>query len=166
MIPKLNKLLLPILATLTFASSSWALPEDSQQEIQITSDSASLDKVQGIIIYTGNVKMNQGTLKIQADQITLTRDHDGLQKVVALGKPAQYEQIISEQEGKTQASGETIIYHAATEELVLIKEASLEKQGNLFSGEKIVYLINEQRIKADSQVHMVIQPRKEKDSNE
>ncbi len=158
MILKRNKLLL---AVLLLPLLSWALPEDSQQEIQITSDSASLDKIQGLIIYTGNVNMTQGTLNIKADKITLTRDSDGLQKIKALGNPAHYEQIISLQEGKTQASGNTIIYHAASEELVLIENAELEKQGNLFSGEKIVYLISEQRIKADSQVTMVIQPKQE-----
>ena len=160
MILKRNKLLL---AALLLPLISWALPEDSQQEIQITSDSASLDKIQGLIVYTGNVSMTQGTLNIKADKITLTRNSEGLQKIKALGNPAHYEQVISLQEGKTQASGNTIIYHAASEELVLIKNAELEKQGNLFSGEKIVYLISEQRIKADSQVHMVIQPKQEKD---
>lgn len=163
MILKKNKWVLPLLAILSLPTLSWALPEDSQQEIQISSDSASLDKVQGLIIYTGNVKMKQGTLNIQADKIILTRNNDGLQKIKALGKPAHYEQVISLQEGKTQASGNTIIYHAASEELVLIDDAELEKQGNLFSGEKIVYLISEQRIKADSQVIMVIQPKQDQE---
>ena len=163
MILKQNKWVLPLLAILSLPTLSWALPEDSQQEIQISSDSASLDKIQGLIIYTGNVKMTQGTLNIQADKIILTRNNDGLQKVKALGNPAHYEQVISLKEGKTQASGNTIIYHAASEELVLIDNAELEKQGNLFSGEKIVYLISEQRIKADSQVIMVIQPQKEQE---
>lgn len=163
MILKKNKWVLPLLAILSLPTLSWALPEDSQQEIQISSDSASLDKVQGLIIYTGNVKMKQGTLNIQADKIILTRNNDGLQKIKALGNPAHYEQVISLQEGKTQASGNTIIYHAASEELVLIDDAELEKQGNLFSGEKIVYLISEQRIKADSQVIMVIQPKQDQE---
>jgi lipopolysaccharide export system protein LptA len=163
MILKLNKWLLPLGALFLFSQYSFALPEDSQQEIQITSDSASLDKTQGLIIYTGNVKMVQGTLKIQADKITLTRNKQGLKKVEASGQPAHYEQVISVEEGKTHASGNTIIYHAASEELVLIDNAELEKQGNLFSGDKIVYLINEQRIKADSKVIMVIQPKQEQD---
>ena len=63
-----------MLVLILISSVSWALPEDSQQEIQITSDSASLDKVQGLIIYSGNVNMTQGTLKIQADKIILTRN--------------------------------------------------------------------------------------------
>ncbi len=161
--------LFSLLLMLGSSHSSFALPEDSQQEIRIASDSAFMDKIQGQLVYSGNVEMIQGTLNIQADRITLIRNDDGLQKVIAEGKPARYEQTIIANEGTTQAYGDTIIFHTANEELTLLKNAGLEKQGNVFAGEKIVYLMKEQRIKADSQasderIHMVIQPKKEQDS--
>ncbi len=159
---------LSLLILLSLSNASIALPEDSQQEIRIASDSAFMDKLQGQLVYTGHVEMNQGTLNIQADRITLIRDDDGLQKVIAEGKPARYEQVIIADEGKTHAYGDTIIFHTNNEELILLKNAGLEKQGNVFSGEKIVYLMKEQRIKADSQaadnrIRMVIQPKQEKE---
>lgn len=151
--------------SLFLSVSILALPSDGQQEIHITSDSAFLDKQQGRLVYSGNVEMKQGSLSIQADRITLVRTELGLQKVIALGKPAHYEQVLSVAGGKTQAYGETIIYSTQNEELTLLVNAGLKKQGNLFSGEKIVYLIKEQRVKADShsqdgRIHMVIQPKK------
>ncbi len=160
---------LSLLMLLSISNSGFALPEDSQQEIRIASDSAFMDKLQGQLVYTGNVEMIQGTLNIQADRITLIRNDDGLQKVIAEGKPARYEQTIIANEGKTQAYGETIIFHTSNEELILLKNAGLEKQGNVFAGEKIVYLMKEQRIKADSQasdsrIRMVIQPKQEKEA--
>ncbi len=160
---------LSLLILLSIWNSGFALPEDSQQEIRIASDSAFMDKLQGQLVYTGHVEMIQGTLNIQADRITLIRNDDGLQKVVAEGKPARYEQTIVADEGKTQAYGDTIIFHTNNEELILLKNAGLEKQGNVFAGEKIVYLMKEQRIKADSQasdnrIRMVIQPKQEKET--
>ncbi len=157
---------LSLLILLGLCHGSYALPEDTQQEIRIASDSAFLDKPQGQLIYSGHVEMTQGTLNIRADRITLIRNEQGLQKVIAEGKPARYEQVITADEGKTQAYGETIIFHTGKEQLTLLKNAGLEKQGNLFAGEKIVYLMQEQRIKADSQtsdsrIHMVIQPQQE-----
>lgn len=144
------------------------LPEDSEKEIHIASDFASLDKPQGELIYSGNVELTQGTLNIQADKVIIHRNDAGLQKVVAEGKPARFEQVLKANEGKTQAYGETIIYHTSIEELTLLKNAGLKKQGNEFAGEKIVYLINEQRVKADSpqpeeRIRMVIQPQKNKE---
>ncbi len=151
--------------SLFLSANIFALPSDSQQEIHIISDSAFLDKPQGRLVYSGNVEMKQGSLNIQADRITLVRTESGLQKIIALGKPAHYEQVLSVTDGKTQAYGETIIYSTQNEELTLLVNAGLEKQGNLFSGEKIVYLIKEQRVKADSssqdsRIHMIIQPKK------
>jgi lipopolysaccharide transport protein LptA len=54
-----------------------------------------------------------------------------------------------------------------SDELTLLTNAGLEKQGNVFTGDKIVYLINQQRVKADSvqedRVRMVIQPKTDKE---
>lgn len=143
-----------------------ALPEDTQQEIRISSDKASLDREKGLIIYTGNVKMQQGTLSIEADKVTLIRNAQGLQKVTASGQPAKYEQILSENEDKTHAYGNTIIYRTDIEKLTLIENAGLKKSGNLFTGERIVYSIKDQQVQADGQsqeksdgrIKMVIQP--------
>jgi lipopolysaccharide export system protein LptA len=161
-----------VLITLFFvfiSLNSWSLPDDSEQEIHIASDTASLDKIKGEIIYAGNVKMQQGSLNIEAQKVTLIRTVDGLQKIIAQGNPARYEQMLNENEGKTIAYGETIIYNTKIDQLTLLVNAGLEKQGNVFSGEKIVYLINEQRVKAEStepqeRIRMVIQPKKDKES--
>jgi lipopolysaccharide export system protein LptA len=163
-----SNILITLVLVLT-CTSSWALPDDSKQEIRIASDSASLDKIKGEIIYTGNVKMQQGSLNIEAQKITLIRTIDGLQKIIAEGNPAHYEQTLNANEGKTLAYGETIIYNTKIEQLTLLNNAGLEKQGNVFSGEKIVYLIKEQRVKAESpeqqnRIRMVIQPKKDKES--
>ena len=162
------------LISCTFAaalfSTSWSLglPEDSEKEIHIASDTASLDKPQGELVYSGNVELTQGTLNITADKVTIHRNENGLQKVIALGKPARFEQVLSANEGKTKAFGETIIYQTTNEELTLLTNAGLEKQGNEFSGEKIIYLIKEQRVKANSpqpeeRIRMVIQPKQNKE---
>jgi len=159
-----------VLTALFFISfNSWALPDDSKQEIHIASDAASLDKTKGEIIYTGNVKMQQGSLHIQAQKVTLIRTQDGLKEIIAEGDPARYEQVLRNNEGKTLAYGKTIIYDTKAEQLTLLNDAGLEKQGNVFSGEKIVYLIKEQRVQAESpeqknRIRMVIQPKKDKES--
>jgi lipopolysaccharide export system protein LptA len=166
--PTLINIISLALAIFTLSSVSHSLPEDSEKEIFIASDSASLDKPQGELIYLGNVELTQGTLNIQADKVTILRNENGLEKVIANGKPARFEQVLSANEDKTQAFGETIIYHTSIKELTLLKNAGLKKQGNEFSGEKIVYLIQEQRVKADSpqpeeRIRMVIQPKMNKE---
>lgn len=152
---------------LILSGASLALPSDSEQEISIASDQASLSKQKGELIYTGNVELIQGSLVIQADKVTLIKNNQGMQKLIAKGNPARYQQLLSENEDKTHAYGDTIIYNVINDELTLLENAGLEKQGNVFAGEKIVYLIKEQRVKADStqqdRVRMVIQPKADKE---
>jgi len=170
MIQLYAKLTLMVTVLLT-ALSALALPEDSQQPIHVASDKAFIDRPGGTLVYTGNVKMNQGTLRIEADKITITQNDDGLQKVVAEGKPARYEQVINPKQDKTHAFGETIIYETYKDQLTLLVNAGLTKQGNEFKGEKIVYLIEQQKVKAESpkqdeRIRMVIQPKKNGEKQE
>ena len=167
MFNKFKSVLTIFTVAMSLTLNSYALPSDSEQEISIASDTASLNKLQGELIYSGNVELIQGSLIIQADKVTLIRNEKGMQQLIANGKPARYEQVLSTNEGKTHAYGETIIYNVMNDELTLIKNAGLKKQGNVFAGEKIVYLIKEQRVKADStkqdRVRMVIQPKTDKE---
>ncbi|MFT7108677.1 MAG: lipopolysaccharide export system protein LptA [Psychrobacter glaciei] len=144
-----------------------ALPDDSEQEITISSDTAALDKLEGKLVYTGNVALQQGSLSIKADEITLVKTDSGVREFIATGKPARYQQQLNLNEDKTSAYGETLIYNLQSDELTLLTNAGLEKQGNVFTGDKIVYLINQQRVKADSvqedRVRMVIQPKTDKE---
>jgi lipopolysaccharide export system protein LptA len=154
-----------VLASLSMQAQ--ALPDDSEQEITISSDTAALDKLKGKLVYTGNVELKQGSMLINADEITLVKTDSGVREFVAVGKPAKYEQQLNANEDKTIAYGERLVYNLQSDELTLLKNAGLKKQGNVFTGDKIIYLINQQRVKADSaqeeRVRMVIQPKTDKE---
>jgi len=53
-----------------FSGTVLALPDDREQPIRITADQALRDEKQGFTEYTGNVRMDQGSLHIEADKIT------------------------------------------------------------------------------------------------
>jgi len=56
-----------LLAGLLPAGASLALPDDRDQPIRITADTAIRDEKQGFTVYTGNVHMIQGSLDILAN---------------------------------------------------------------------------------------------------
>ena len=75
-----------LLAGLLPAGASFALPEDRDQPIQITADTAIRDEKQGVTVYTGNVHMIQGSLDIVADTITIFHETAQADKIAAEGK--------------------------------------------------------------------------------
>lgn len=148
---------------------SYSLESDADAEMTIQSDHAEFDRMTGIAVYTGRVILEQGTLLIRADKITLYSDEDQkLTKSVAIGKPAHYQQLMEGDEGPTEAEGQTITYLAEEKIITLLKDALLEQEGNSFSGSKIIYDIRNENIKAtgvnenqpNGRVKMTIQPAK------
>ena len=132
---KINWLLL----ILMFSPLVSALPEDWQQQLEIESDTAELDRKSGIVVYRGNVQLQQGTLSITADSILLMFNGDTLEQVVAEGNPAQYSQQVVADKPATEAQAKRIEYLAAKRELRFRGSAQLQQENNEFSGELIRY---------------------------
>lgn len=130
--------------SLFFYSSSNALPEDFEQEATILADSAQFDRKQGIVIYTGNVEFTQGTLRIDSDKLTVYGNDEQMEKAIAEGTPARYQQQIQADSPLTHAQALTIEYYAEQQQALLIGQAVLSQEGNEMTGERIHYdMVNE-----------------------
>lgn len=166
---------LPLLLCLGSALGSagaWALPSDRDQPIRVQADSAELDDKQGVAVYRGGVVITQGTLKITGDTVTITQDANGdIDVFTSVGKPAYYEQKPAADKDIVKAYGMTIQYYASNERIVLIDQAKVIQQGNVFEGEKIVYDTQRQIVNAGRatgsnvstprpRIDMILQPRK------
>lgn len=164
-----------ILCLLTVSAATQALQEDWQQEMTILSDRAEIDRRAGTVIYEGKVVLTQGTLRIEADRLLILQNDDTLEKAVAEGNPAQYQQQIEPGKPVTHAHGNRIDYYTGERRITLRGEAELSQDGNLFSGELITYDMATETVKAsgnkatsgqigektaDGRIRVVIQPQK------
>ncbi len=117
-----------------------ALPSDRLQETRASAESVVFDQKQGIATYTGAVKVQQGSLLVTADSIIIETNTDGsVKKMVATGKPAQFQQQPEEDQGIITASATSITYTPDKKHLLLIENASLEQDGAVMSGPRIDY---------------------------
>lgn len=145
-----------------------ALPEDRNQPIYIQSDRAERDERKGTTVYTGDVEIDQGSLHISADRVTIAMDGDQVTRIDAIGAPAKMHQKPSPEREPVYARATTIQYDVAREILTLIEKAAVTQEGSTVKGERIEYFVQEQRVKASSgsaesgasRVQMVIQPRR------
>ncbi len=147
-----------------------ALPGDRDQPIKIAADSAELNEREGIAVYVGKVQMQQGSMQIEADKVTLYSDDSGIRRVIAIGKPAHYNHRRVASEPITHAYGDRIEYDVNKGQVVLTRNAVLVQDGDTFSGNTIFYdqkqgLVNAQSDseKGSQRVQMVIQPKKKQD---
>lgn len=148
-----------------------ALPDDANQPIRIQANTGTLDDRQNTAVYSGNVIITQGSLRLTGNQVTLTTDKAGdISKIVAIGTPATYRQTPAVGDQPIDARALTIEYHAAADKIVLIDKAFLEQAGNTFQGQRISYDIQRQVVDAGKaageggaapeRIEILIQPRK------
>lgn len=153
------------LLALANSSPSYALASDREQPIYIESDSAERDDKKGITIYQGKVKMDQGSMRIVADKITIHSVDNRVHMIVATGNPARYQQKPSPDKQLVVAEGGTIRYEIDPERLELLKNASIKQEGTTMTGDRIDYNITESLVKAagsnrssNQRIKMVIPP--------
>ena len=114
--------LLPLLLALAASTTGvGAVTTDREQPVQVDADSANLDDQRRIATYWGNVVIQQGSLRITGDMVTMyfTESYD-LSKLDAEGKPARFQQQLDD--GTSQEG------HAERIEYSLADSANLDDQ--------------------------------------
>jgi lipopolysaccharide export system protein LptA len=139
-----------LLLTLLGTGHAVALPDDQAQPIHITADQALRDEKQGVTVYSGNVHLNQGTLRIDADKLTIYHMSEELDQVIAEGSPATLQQQPDAEGGPVNARAHIITYYRKEDRVHLQREAHIERDGSIVTGDSIDYYITEQLVKADS----------------
>ena len=158
-----------LLVTLGVSAQPYALESDLDEPVTFTSDSFELDEQKGTTTYFGEVVVERGSMKINADTVTVyysTEDDEGsVTKIVAKGKPASYEQKPNEEEDVIVARANTLEYSFKDESLHLIDQASLKQGGTSLTGNRIDYDARRSVVKAGGsldrkeRVRMVIPPK-------
>lgn len=133
------KMLLAV-AGIGMALSAHALPSDANQPIRLLADKATYSERTGVTNYLGNVIIEQGTLKITADNITLNLDDKrSIKTAVATGRPATMQQVVTQEKGLAKGQANKIDYNAVTGIITLTGNAKLTQAGASFSGNTIRY---------------------------
>ena len=152
---------------ITFANHTWALPEDSQQPINIQSDRAAqkvLKDGSERTEYSGKVVMTQGSMKINGEHVTIHSKDRKVVRIVAVGKPARFQQQSDPSKSPMKAKAENIRYQLSKDTIVLANGAQIKQDGNVVSGERIEYNIASEKVNAtrgadsSTRVHVVLEP--------
>lgn len=133
------------------ASHAFALDSDARQPINISADQLQIDDRTGVAVYTGQVHMEQGSMKLDADRVEITRGSGGgVSRVNATGKRAYIEQKPAPNDPVAKGWGNTIIYHADTRRVELIGNAELHQAKDTFTGGYVEYFLDRRQVNARS----------------
>jgi lipopolysaccharide export system protein LptA len=142
-------LILAALGLVATLSPAWALKDDDKQPMRIEADQVELDEAKSTSVYVGKVQVNQGSMRLTADHVTVYHHDDRRVKyIIALGQPATYKQLLDGEQGEVQAFAKRMDYDAVKDELVLTEEALLIQGADRLSSERIVYDRARERMRA------------------
>ena len=134
----------------------------------IEADRAELDDAKGISIYRGNVKVTQGTLVLTGEVMTVYNKGDDVDKVIMEGQPATYRQRPDNKDQDVRAKALRMEYYTDPEQIILLRQAEVEQQGDLLRSERIEYDVAKDQVNAgtdqpDERVRITIQPKASKE---
>ncbi len=136
-----------------------------EEPIVLEADKAEIDDKKGVSVYTGSVKLTRGVLTVLADTLTVYRNKQELQKIIAVGAPVHLHQAASATTKETRAEGRRAEYDPKSGDVLLLENAVLQQDRNEFSGNEIRYNVNSEFVNAtkgaaaDQRVRVVIHPK-------
>ncbi len=126
-----------------------AIPSDRQQPITLVADRATFNERSGVTTYTGNVIIEQGTMKLQANSIVANlNSKKEISTITANGSPARFQQKIDTNKGLAKGQAQKIVYNADTGIITLTGNALLEQDGASIRGNTLRYSMNKGDIEA------------------
>ena len=131
------------------AAPAAALSTDSGEPIAIEADRAERDDARRVTIYRGNVIIDQGSLRITGDTVTIHFDARGdVTKIVSVGAPAHFRQLPDGDTVHRKAWGKRIEYFNRQDLIVLLGDARYAKGGDEVRAERLAYDALNARFKA------------------
>jgi lipopolysaccharide export system protein LptA len=131
------------------SATAFSLPSDRNQPITLLADRATFNERTGITTYTGNVIIEQGTMRLQANSIVANlNDKRQISQITATGSPAQFQQKVDPAKGLAKGQAQKIVYNAETGIITLSGNAFLQQDGASIRGATLKYSMNKGDIEA------------------
>ena len=128
-----------------------ALSADKNQDIEIESNAANLDDTKSISVYTGNVVVVQGSMRITGDKMTIyyTKANE-LEKIIMEGHPATFKQLPDNSTVYDEAEALIMEYYEISNLIILITNAKVKQGDRRLVADHVEYDTNLSQVRANS----------------
>lgn len=159
---RVNQLLVCIFVIL--CNTTQALQSDHDQPMIAASGSAQLFQASRIGFYRDHVVADQGSTELTANQVIVRWDeHNQVDSAIALGKPANFSTLPHLNGMRAIAHAQRIEYYPKKNQVILLGDASITQNQDVYHAEKIYYDTVTQVIQtpkqAGQQVTIVFKPK-------
>jgi lipopolysaccharide export system protein LptA len=153
-----------VLGLILLPGAAPALETDREQPILVEADGVEINDRSGVSTYTGNVVIRQGSIRIEADRVTVHQKQPESDKVIAEGDPVRFQQQPDDGE-LIKGRARRAEYQVDSELLYLVGDAWLSQGSDSFASDRITYDRGRALVKAGAsaqgkqRVRVTIEPR-------
>lgn len=158
-------LILTLLLSWMATTMAHAASPDKDEPIRIDARSVEANDKTGAMVYSGNVRVEQGRLSIQADRVEIMTRQGRTELVRATGKPAKLRQRAEGENEEVRAEANRVDYRVSLGKIDMSGRVSLRRGEDLFTADVLHYDLDSKSLnaagddKGDGRVHAVIQPK-------
>lgn len=157
----LRYLILPGLLALAMASPAAAqtvafggMQADTSAPVEVTADSLRVDQSSGEAVFSGNVLIGQGEMRLSAQTVTVIYGEGGQQRIRALNATGGVTLV----SGEDAAEAAEAAYDVETGLIVLTGDAIVTRGQNVLAGDRIEVNLNDGTAAVGGRVRSVLQP--------
>ncbi|MFO1381815.1 MAG: lipopolysaccharide transport periplasmic protein LptA, partial [Chitinivorax sp.] len=110
---------------------------DREKPMQIEADRVSLDDLNKVSVFEGNVVLTQGTLLVRADKVSVRQDADKTQYATAIGRPLSFRQKRDGADEYIEGWAERLEYDGKRNQVELFQKARLKRNNDEIRGDYI-----------------------------
>lgn len=142
----------PPLAAQTVAFGGIAA--DTSAPVEMTADALKVDQSTGLAVFTGNVLIGQGDMRLKADAVTVTYAEGGQQRIRSLSATGGVTLV----SGPDAAEAAEAVYDIETGNIVLTGDAIVTQGQNVLAGDRIEVNLKTGTANVAGGVRTVLQP--------
>lgn len=133
------------------------LKQDTSLPVEVTADQLNVNQADGTAIFTGNVLVGQGEMRLSAERVKVdyTEDRSAIAKLYASGGVT----LVNTTDA---AESRDAVYTIDSGNVVMTGDVLLTQPGNAMSGQKLVINLKDGTGVMEGRVQTVFQPSKAK----
>lgn len=157
------KRLRPVLTALSLCLAGPALAQttafggiraDTSAPVEMAADSLQVNQTDGTAVFSGNVAIGQGEMRLSADKVTVQYAQGTQQKIDTLHATGNVTLV----NGPDAAEAAEAVYDVTTGNIMLTGDVLLTQGGNVLRGDKMTVNLADGTAKVDGRVRSVLQP--------
>ncbi|AUM75377.1 lipopolysaccharide transport periplasmic protein LptA [Paracoccus jeotgali] len=127
---------------------------DVSAPVELSADSLSVNQSTGQAVFSGNVRIGQGEMKLAADEVVVHYAKDSQQKIDTLEATGNVTLV----SGPDAAEAERAVYDVATGNITLSGQVLLTQGQNILSGDSMQVNLADGTAQVTGRVRSVLQP--------